>query len=359
MDNNMKVSIIIPAYNAGETISKCIKSIQRQSYLDLEIICINDGSTDNTKNCVELLASTDSRIRLINQENSGPFVARKTGIQNCSGDYIMFVDADDELIGRTAIARLINCFLENQDVQIIQYGYKKFINPIIGIESHFPANRISFLELKEKYYCDYIGNSKGEVLSVTLWNKIYRADLVRKAVDCPDVRLKMGEDLYLLISIIFNANFCHMLNISNVFYKYNQYLGGSQKFDYTILNEYSLLKGYQNYICDTFELGFDAKFYCNLESVYYLMAVVYSMVDQKTPKNEVLAIISECDEYECIKYAKKFFSSITDSDKTWEELIFLSSEYSAEEYYNYIITHPRTKSKKKKFVASLKKILKI
>ena len=355
----MKVSIIIPAFNAEKTISKCIKSIQRQSYLDLEIICINDGSTDYTKKCVELLARTDNRIHLINQENSGPFVARKTGILKSSGDYIMFVDADDELINKTAIARLIKMILANHDIQIIQFGSKKYVNPVIGIERNFPAKKISFLELKEKYYSDYIGNSKGEVLSVTLWNKIYRADLVRQAAEYPDIRLKMGEDLFLLIRIIFNEKFKNMLNVSNIFYKYNQYLGGSSKFDYSILNEYGLLKEYQNYICDTYNLGLDAKFYCNLESVYYLMGTIYSLVDQKTTKDKVLTVISECDEYECIINAKKFFSSITDTDKTWEELDFLSSDYSAEEYYNYIISHPRAKSKKKKMVASIKKILKI
>lgn len=323
----------------------------------MEIICVNDGSVDDTKMLIERLASTDNRIQLINQKNSGTFVARKNGIKNATGNFIMFVDADDELIQKSAVSSLINLFLTNSDVEIIQFGFRRYINRRVGLIKRFTLGKISINDIKTKYFYDYIGNSSAEAISCVLWNKIYKADLVRRATDYPDMRMRMGEDLFVLLRILFDKQFTNMLNISSVYYKYNRYLGGSLRFDYKILNEYSFLKEYQNHICDTYELGFDAKFHCNLESVYYLMAVIYSMVENKMPKDKVLTAISESDEYNCIKYAKSYFNSLKDSNRIWEELSFLCSEYTAENYYKYIIEHPRKQSAAKKRIAFLKKVM--
>lgn len=87
------ISVIIPAYNAEKYISKSIESIRKNTYENLEIIIVNDGSKDNTRGIVE--AISDSRIRLINQENGGVSKARNTGLDNAKGEYIAFVDSDD------------------------------------------------------------------------------------------------------------------------------------------------------------------------------------------------------------------------------------------------------------------------
>lgn len=87
------ISVIIPAYNAEKYISKCIRSVQENTYENLEIIVVNDGSEDTTCQMVE--AISDSRIRLINQENGGVSKARNTGLNNATGEYIAFIDADD------------------------------------------------------------------------------------------------------------------------------------------------------------------------------------------------------------------------------------------------------------------------
>ena len=88
------ISVIIPAYNAEKYLSKCIKSIQNNSYKNLEIIIVNDGSKDNTYEVAESFLD-DKRIVLINQENGGVSIARNTGIDNAKGEYIAFIDSDD------------------------------------------------------------------------------------------------------------------------------------------------------------------------------------------------------------------------------------------------------------------------
>lgn len=93
----MKISIIIPAYNAEKTISKCLDSIINQTYKNLEIIVINDGSTDSTSKIISEYASKDKRIKFIDNKNHGVSYTRNIGISISTGEYINFVDADDYL----------------------------------------------------------------------------------------------------------------------------------------------------------------------------------------------------------------------------------------------------------------------
>ena len=92
------LSIIIALYNSEEYIEKCIKSIVEQTYNNLEIIIINDGSTDESLKICEQFQEKDKRIKIYNQKNTGVSSARNTGIAKATGDYITFVDSDDYLI---------------------------------------------------------------------------------------------------------------------------------------------------------------------------------------------------------------------------------------------------------------------
>src|SRR5690606_32725285 len=98
MENDMrkpKISIIIPIYNASAFLEKCIDSVINQSYDNLEIILINDGSTDSSLDICKKYANSDDRIKLINKENGGVSSARNMGLEVVTGDYIGFVDSDD------------------------------------------------------------------------------------------------------------------------------------------------------------------------------------------------------------------------------------------------------------------------
>lgn len=90
-----KVSIIVPVYKVEKYLVQCLDSIVGQTLKDIEIICINDGSTDNTLHIIKQIAQKDSRIVVINQKNKGVASARNTGIKNARGNYIAFMDADD------------------------------------------------------------------------------------------------------------------------------------------------------------------------------------------------------------------------------------------------------------------------
>ena len=98
----MKISVIVPVYNVEQYVGECIESILSQSFYDIELILINDGSKDNSGSMCDEYAKKDNRIKVIHKKNEGVSIARNIGIKNASGKYIAFVDSDD-LVGQRNI----------------------------------------------------------------------------------------------------------------------------------------------------------------------------------------------------------------------------------------------------------------
>ena len=95
MANKPKISIIIPVYNVEKYLEQCLKSVINQTFKDIEIICINDGSTDNSLEILEAFQKQDERIKIINKQNEGQGIARNEGLKVAKGEYISFIDPDD------------------------------------------------------------------------------------------------------------------------------------------------------------------------------------------------------------------------------------------------------------------------
>ena len=89
------ISIVIPVYNVAAYLPQCLDSLVNQTYRDLEIICVNDGSKDNSLEILQQYASQDSRIRIISRENRGIAASRNEALAQAQGDWVMFVDSDD------------------------------------------------------------------------------------------------------------------------------------------------------------------------------------------------------------------------------------------------------------------------
>ena len=107
MKNNILISIIVPAYNVEQWIERCLDSIRNQTYRNLEIIVIDDGSTDKTPEILESYSQKEERIIVVHQENSGLAIVREKGIAMAKGDYVGFVDGDD-VIESNMYERLLN-----------------------------------------------------------------------------------------------------------------------------------------------------------------------------------------------------------------------------------------------------------
>ncbi|MEO0037575.1 MAG: hypothetical protein RIQ59_786 [Bacteroidota bacterium] len=122
--SSIKISIIIPVYNVESYLQQCLDSIRNQDYKNIEILVVNDGSTDNSGKTIADYVDLDSRIKVINQENSGLSVARNTGINQATGDYIWFVDGDD-WIAEGAIDKLVEK-LQEKDYDLISFSYLEY-----------------------------------------------------------------------------------------------------------------------------------------------------------------------------------------------------------------------------------------
>ena len=181
-----KVSVIIPIYNISEYIEECVESLWQQTYNELEIILVNDGSTDSSGQICEELEKQDERIIVIHKNNGGISEARNVGIDSASGDYIFFLDGDDYLEAKT-IETLV-CILEENEVDI---------SAILRVEHNNITGELIIGD-KEKMLLHLLNIS-----AVEMWGKLYKKELFQS------VRLPMGkrhEDLYVLPTIVFNAN---------------------------------------------------------------------------------------------------------------------------------------------------------
>ena len=95
MEKQIKVSVIMPVYNAGEYLSRAISDVLSQTLTELELICVDDGSTDNSPKIIKDFAAKDKRVKVIREKNAGPAVARNSGLKSAKGRYVIFLDADD------------------------------------------------------------------------------------------------------------------------------------------------------------------------------------------------------------------------------------------------------------------------
>lgn len=115
-----KFSVVIPVYNVEKYLSYCLDSVRAQTYADLEVVCVDDGSTDHSARIAQMHAALDPRIRVISKENGGVSSAKNAGIRAATGDYILCVDADDALQPQ-ACERIVRAFQEN-DADVVTFG---------------------------------------------------------------------------------------------------------------------------------------------------------------------------------------------------------------------------------------------
>ena len=116
MKNKPLISIIVPVFNAEEYLAQCLDSILNQTYRDLEILCINDGSCDGSIGILKKYKNRDSRIVIIDKQNEGVSATRNVGLKKANGDYLMFVDADDWIEPYTCEKALVTLNDNNADI---------------------------------------------------------------------------------------------------------------------------------------------------------------------------------------------------------------------------------------------------
>ena len=195
MKEEKKISIIIPIYNVEKYLPACVESILQQTYKNLEVILVDDGSPDRCPVICDELAQKDDRIRVIHQKNKGLSGARNTGIDNAQGDYLIFVDSDDT-VEQTLVEELYT-YAEKWNCAIVACGRNYIFEDgqIVCKIAHDESKVYGFEEAMQEM-------NSFRLFDMSAWAKIYRKELFE------DIRFpegKLSEDYYIMYKLFDKA----------------------------------------------------------------------------------------------------------------------------------------------------------
>lgn len=216
--NENKVTVVLPIYNVEKYLDRCINSVINQTFKNLEIILVNDGSTDNCLKICEKYKNIDDRIIIINQRNKGLSAARNSGIIKATSKYICFIDSDD--------------YIEKDMIEYLYNGMKKYNSQITccgftniyenGIKEKITRPKKDFVYTREKALDIHLISG---YIDVVAWNKLYDIELF-KNVKYPEGLLY--EDMLTTYKLIYNANKVVLLPESKYYYcKRSSSIGGA------------------------------------------------------------------------------------------------------------------------------------
>ncbi|WP_232473650.1 glycosyltransferase family 2 protein [Brachyspira murdochii] len=223
MKFNPLISIIIPVYNGEKYIKRALDSLINQTYKNIEILCINDGSEDDSLEIIKYISKNDSRIKVFSQENSGPAKSRNKGLENAAGEYIMFCDTDDYYEYNMCELMLQSMLEKNVDIVMCDCNIVNTYNTNLRNIKEFEYFKIKLIDIYNIGIYEYL------LLNSMLWNKIFKKTII---------------DLY---NITFIDGYEH--DDTNFFYKYlscsNNYYGlNSKLYNYEISNNNSIMSLY-------------------------------------------------------------------------------------------------------------------
>ncbi len=231
----MKFSILVPIYNTEIYLEKCINSILKQTYVDFELILINDGSTDNCGSICDYYKNIDKRIKVINKHNSGVSSTKNIGINNSIGEYIVFVDSDDYI--EKNFLEVISKEIELQEYDMIFFGFKEETedNKIISVNS-VSKNEYNKSDFSEciTYLID--NNIFGYQCSKVLSSKIIKENNIKF-----DENISLNEDLLFTFEFLKHAKNIKVLGFSPYHYvRRKESLSSKKQRNILEVNEYIL-----------------------------------------------------------------------------------------------------------------------
>lgn len=234
------VSVIVPIYNAKDHIARCVESIRRQTYENLEILLLNDGSEDVSLPVCQMFARVDKRITLIDKANSGVAATRNLGLRYATGEYLQFVDADDTLLPNATELLVDRAQRFAADLVIAHYNRITPARARGEGETQRPprpdkVQTFGFLlegPMDKQAFAAGLMQEPASFYYGVMWNKLYRADIVHAHDDilCAE-DLDWSEDLYFNLSYIRYAE--HFYALSTPVYNYYNTPGSAV---HTVLN---------------------------------------------------------------------------------------------------------------------------
>jgi len=206
MQGQPLLSVVVPVYNAGKFLPRCLDSLMKQTYQNLEIILIDDGSTDDSPKICDMYAQESENIRVLHKENGGAGYARNSGLDMANGEYIAFLDADD-YIDETMYARLMSeVEKEKPDAVFCDFSVVRANGSIEAVESDVPAGRLSGKELLLSMLGATPEAARDSAFDVSLWKSVYSRRLIEEfGIRFSSERNVLSEDLFFHIDFLPHA----------------------------------------------------------------------------------------------------------------------------------------------------------
>lgn len=219
--SNSLISVIIPVYNSEATLANCVGSITQQTYTPLEIILVNDGSKDRSAIVCEDLVRKDSRIRVIHQANQGPNSARNKGIEASKGEFLVFVDSDDEFYSLDTLELNIKFFMTDDAIDIVsfpQYRESRSIDNKVIYQTKKAQFVPKLLEDKKEIFTNWYN---GRLIDGHFPGKIFRRSLFdgHKLIET----IRFTEDHYEIPALCLRCKKVQISGVGGYMYKYNAF----------------------------------------------------------------------------------------------------------------------------------------
>lgn len=300
-----KISIIIPVYNVEKYLEKCLKSIINQTYRNLQIILIDDGSTDASPEICDVFAACDERISVRHKQNGGISAARNDGLNLVQGKYVIFVDSDD-YIENNMIELLYNGITEN-NADYCVCGFTTVTDTYDTIKEYIPQKQV--ISGKDALRMHYF-TKEYSVNYVTPWAKIYKSDMWKKLRFVEDI---CYEDIEIMPKVLLNSE--KVVIISNTGYYYVQQKG-------SIMHNSKLKEKMYNDSIDIFESHIQLY---TQEKIVSLRNATIEMLLDKIITHDLKKSISG----EAVRKSKKVYN------KYFREIIW--EKMSLKKYIRYLV----------------------
>lgn len=278
------ISIIVPIYNVEKYIKQCVESIIAQTYKDIEIILVDDGSPDNCPEICDDFAKQDSRIKVIHKANGGLVSARKAGLQASEGDYVCFVDGDDWIEPDMYEHIFDSIKLTGADCVITQFYYSY---PDKEVKSEYKLTKELYIrrEIEKEIFPTMLFDNQYYKFGIypCCWTKVFKRELLEKHLTDTDDRIRMGEDIAFTYPCLMECQTISFIDKPLYHYRSNPH---SMTSSYDPVLQNIIYLPYQALATKSKELGVDLSSQLPYYLLYLVNFVIRNEANVSNPKSK-------------------------------------------------------------------------
>lgn len=218
MKESVKVSVVIPVYNAEAYLAQCLDSVVSQTLKEIEIILVNDGSTDGSLQLMKKYQKKDSRVCVIDQENQGPAMARNVGLKAAKGEYLAFLDADDFFSPEMLETMYVSCVEQDADIGVVRA--KEYDEKTRECNDMKFSIKEEFLPEKNPFSYHDVPDCIFNIFKGWAWDKLFRREMVEKN-HLEFQNLKSSEDMLFVYMSLVHANQIFVIDKELAYHRIN------------------------------------------------------------------------------------------------------------------------------------------